>query len=46
MKLLWTTYKDYTDAALLILESGLDYHDPEIIEEIIDRAIEILKENI
>lgn len=33
-----TTYKDYTTAALLIQESALDYHDPEIIEEICDRA--------
>lgn len=62
-----TTYKDYTNFALLMAESARDYHDPEIIEEIcdraglleeykssdedtfehiIDRAIEILKEDI
>jgi hypothetical protein len=62
-----TTYKDYTIAALLMTESALDYHDPELVaeicdraglseeykssdedtfEHIIDRAIEILKEDI
>jgi hypothetical protein len=61
------TYKDYTTAALLMTESALDYHDPELVAEIcdraglceeleaadgetfesvIDKAIEILKENI
>lgn len=60
-------YKYYTTAALLLVESGLDYYDPELVEEIcdraglseeykssdedtfehiIDRAIDILKENI
>lgn len=31
-------YKDYTDFALLMTESALDYHDPELNEEICDRA--------
>ena len=59
-------YRDYTTAALLVLDSGLDYHDLELeteicyragleeefasagddFEVIIDRAIEILKEDI
>ena len=32
------TYRNYETAALLILEAGLDYHDPELVEEICDRA--------
>ena len=32
------TYKDYTNFALLITESALDYHDPELVEEICNRA--------
>ena len=32
------TYRNYETAALLILEAGLDYHDPDLIEEICDRA--------
>lgn len=60
-------YKNYENSALLITESALDYHDPELVEEIcdraglleewnsadgetfesvIDRAIEILKEDL
>ena len=60
-------YKNYENSALLITESALDYHDPELVEEIchraglleewnsadgetfesvIDRAIEILKEEL
>lgn len=31
-------YKDYTTAALLLVESGLDYYDPELVAEICDRA--------
>lgn len=33
-----TTYKDYTTAALLMTESALDYYDPDLVEEICDRA--------
>lgn len=33
-----TKYKDYTDFALLMTESALDYHDPELVEEICNRA--------
>lgn len=61
------TYKDYTNFALLMVESASDQHDPELIAEIcrraglleewnsadgetfksvLDRAIEILKEDI
>lgn len=32
------TYKDYTDAELLKVESGLDYYDPELVTEICNRA--------
>ena len=32
------TYRNYETAALLILEAGLDYHDPELVAEICDRA--------
>lgn len=32
------TYKDCTTEALLILESGLDYYDPELVTEICNRA--------
>jgi len=60
-------YKNYENSALLITESALDYHDPELVEEIcaraglleewnsadgetfesvLDRAIEILKEEL
>ena len=31
-------YKNYENSALLITESALDYHDPELVEEICDRA--------
>lgn len=32
------TYKDCTTEALLVIESGLDYYDPELVAEICDRA--------
>ena len=31
-------YKDFDTTGLILLESGLDYHDPELIKEICDRA--------
>ena len=31
-------YRDYEDIALILLEDSLDYHDPELVEEICDRA--------
>lgn len=31
-------YKNYENSALLIMESALDYHDPELVEEICERA--------
>lgn len=31
-------YKNYENATLLITESALDYHDPELVEEICSRA--------
>lgn len=31
-------YRDYANFALLMTESALDYHDPELNEEICDRA--------
>ena len=61
------TYKDYTNFALLMIESASDQHDPELsaeicaraglleewsnadsetFEEVLDRAIEILKEEL
>jgi hypothetical protein len=33
-----TSYKDMDTAALLMWESGLDYYDDEIIQELADRA--------
>lgn len=33
-----TKYKDYTNFALLMTESALDYYDPDLVEEICDRA--------
>lgn len=32
------TYKDCTTEALLVIESGLDYYDPELVTEICNRA--------
>jgi len=61
------TYKDYTNFALLMIESASDQHNPELaaeichraglleewnsadgetFESVIDRAIEILKEDL
>lgn len=31
-------YKNYTTVELLIIDSGRDYHDPELEREICDRA--------
>ena len=31
-------YKEMSTEALLIVESGLDYHDPDLVAEICNRA--------
>ena len=31
-------YRDYEDIALILLEDSLDYHDPDLVAEICDRA--------
>ena len=31
-------YRDYENIALILLEDSLDYHDPDLVAEICDRA--------
>ena len=31
-------YRNYETVALILMEEGLDYHDPELVAEICDRA--------
>ena len=31
-------YKNFETTGLILLEAGLDYHDPALVEEICDRA--------